>query len=294
MPIFPNTSHVSHTVLDKDQSALNHYRNFVFQPKKQNMYKTSFLKKQNYHTCLLSQEKNSPNKFLEKTKLPNMFSCSLVSQSVYYVWRGVFCGKCLCTLRGWGKAKAIGLAPCAAAIAVKHVDERRSARAVSLSLDQIPFNQFIEENNLVDLPLHGRQFTWFKGDGLSMSRLDRFLLSEEWCFDWSNCKQVARLRSLYDHCALVLAANEEDWGPRPSRMLKCWRYIPGYHVFVIDKWNSFQVTSWVGYVLKENLKLIKAALKEWHMNHAQNLPSRIEAKKDRLQALDQKGEEDVL
>jgi hypothetical protein len=161
-------------------------------------------------------------------------------------------------------------------------------------LDHVPFNRFIEDNNLVDLPLHGRKFTWFKGDGLSMSRLDRFLLSEEWCLVWPNCKQVARLRSLSDHCALVLSASEEDWGPRPSRMLKCWRDIPGYQLFVRDKWKSLQVDGWGGYVLKEKLKLIKVALKDWHKTHAQNLPSRIDSKKVRLAALDQKGEDEVL
>jgi hypothetical protein len=113
-------------------------------------------------------------------------------------------------------------------------------------LDHIPFSWFIEDNNLVDLPLHGRKFTWFKGDCLSMSRLDRFLLSYEWCLAWPNCKQVACLRGLSDHCALVLSECEEDWGPRPSRMLKCWRDIPGYQLLVRGKWSSFQVV-----VLKE-------------------------------------------
>jgi hypothetical protein len=40
--------------------------------------------------------------------------------------------------------------------------------------------------------------------------------------------------------------------------------------------------------------LIKAALKDWHTTHAQNLPSRIESKKAWLAALDQKGEEEDL
>jgi hypothetical protein len=77
-------------------------------------------------------------------------------------------------------------------------------------------------------------------------------------------------------------------------MLKCWRDIPGYHVFVRDKWKSLQVVGWGGFVLKEKLKLVKAALKDWHKTHVQNLPSRIESKKFRLAALDQKGEEEVL
>ncbi|GAU40913.1 hypothetical protein TSUD_297190 [Trifolium subterraneum] len=48
-------------------------------------------------------------------------------------------------------------------------------------------------------------------------------------------------------------------------MLKCWKDIPGYNLFVKDKWNSFQ-----------------------------NLPSRIESLKGRLSNLDQKGEEEQL
>ncbi|CAJ2678325.1 unnamed protein product [Trifolium pratense] len=127
-----------------------------------------------------------------------------------------------------------------------------------------------------------------------MSRLDRFLLTEEWCLAWPNCRQVARLRGLSDHCPLVLSANEEDWGPRPSRMLKCWKDVPGYHSFVQEKWSSLQIDGWGGYVLKEKLKLIKAGLKEWHMAHTQNLPSRIDKLKARLSALDVKGEEEAL
>ncbi|GAU39043.1 hypothetical protein TSUD_59990 [Trifolium subterraneum] len=77
-----------------------------------------------------------------------------------------------------------------------------------------------------------------------MSRLDRILLSEEWCLAWPNYTQTARLRGLSDHCSLVLSANEDDWGPRPSRMLKCWRDVPGYQVFVKDKWKELHVDGW--------------------------------------------------
>ncbi|MCI47942.1 cysteine-rich receptor-like protein kinase, partial [Trifolium medium] len=96
--------------------------------------------------------------------------------------------------------------------------------------------------------------------------------------------QVAQLRGLSDHCPLVLVANEENWGPRPSRMLKCWKDIPGYQQFVRDKWTVLQLDGWGGFVLKEKLKMIKLALKEWHEAHAQNLPRRIEGLKVRLSA----------
>jgi len=64
---------------------------------------------------------------------------------------------------------------------VRNRDERRSVSTSRGFYDSASFNQFIENNFLCDLPLCGRNFTWFKGDGRLMSRIDRFLLSEEWC-----------------------------------------------------------------------------------------------------------------
>ncbi|GAU51140.1 hypothetical protein TSUD_411890 [Trifolium subterraneum] len=177
---------------------------------------------------------------------------------------------------------------------VRNLEERRTVNGRSRPLDCVAFNRFIDDNTLIDLSLCGRKYTWFKGDGLSMSRLDKFLLSGDWCLTWPNCTQVARMRGISDHCPLVLSANEEDWGRRPSRMLKCWKDIPGYNMFVKDKWNSLQVDGWGGYVLKEKLKRIKMELKDWHKSHTQNLPSRIESLKDWLAVLDEKGEEDTL
>ncbi|CAJ2678702.1 unnamed protein product [Trifolium pratense] len=102
------------------------------------------------------------------------------------------------------------------------------------------------------------------------------------------------MRGLSDHCPLVLATDEEDWGPRPLRMLKCWKDVPGYHLFVREKWNSFQIDGWGGFVLKEKFRWIKTTLKDWHSSHTQNLPSRIESLKDRLAVFDEKGGEEAL
>jgi hypothetical protein len=77
-------------------------------------------------------------------------------------------------------------------------------------------------------------------------------------------------------------------------MLKCWRDVPGYNLFVKEKWGSLNCVGWGGFVLKEKLKVMKGALKEWHVAHAQNLSSRIDSLKDRLSTLDLNGEEDTL
>ncbi|XP_024630914.1 uncharacterized protein [Medicago truncatula] len=146
----------------------------------------------------------------------------------------------------------------------------------------------------MDLPLHGRGFTWYKGDGNSMSRIDRFLLSEEWCAKWPNCLQVASLRGLSDHCPLVLSVDDHNWGPKPVRMLKCWADIPGYKQFVRSKLQSYQVEGWGGFILKEKLKRIKSDLKEWHLSHSHNIPGKISSLKNQINVLDSKGDVDIL
>jgi len=124
-----------------------------------------------------------------------------------------------------------------------------------------------------------------------MSRLDRFLLSEDWCAHWPNMIQRALIRGLSDHCHISLSMDEENWGPRPRRMLKCWADLLGYKQFVRDNLQSYHIEGWGGYVLKEKLKLIKWSLNNWHQNHTQNLEGRINDLQERISILDAKGEQ---
>jgi len=64
--------------------------------------------------------------------------------------------------------------------AIRCVEERRSVSSVFHQAGPDNFNGFISNNFLVDLPLRGRTYTWYRGDGRSMSRIDRFLLFEHW------------------------------------------------------------------------------------------------------------------
>jgi len=179
--------------------------------------------------------------------------------------------------------------------AVRSVSERRSVGDIRRQTGMAGLNLFIDSNLLINLPLRGRSYTWYKGDGRSMSRIDRFLLSEKWCSTWPNCFQLASSRGMLDHCPLMLSVDEENWGPIPLRMSKCWENFPGYKNFVRDKWHSFQVDGWGGYFLKEKFKLIKLALKDWHLKHSRNLPAKILSLKNKISFFYLKGEtEDLL
>jgi len=147
---------------------------------------------------------------------------------------------------------------------------------------------------MIDLPICGRLFTWYRGDGVSMSHLDRFLLSFNWCTAWPNCIQLANQRGLSDYVPLELYADVDNWGPRPLRMLKCWADFPGYEQFVREKWGSYNIEGWGAFVLKEKLKLIKGSLREWHQRHSRNLIGKCNTVKERMSILDIKGEMSTL
>jgi len=44
----------------------------------------------------------------------------------------------------------------------------------------LAFNQFIQELELVEIPMIGRSFTWYSSQGNVTSRLDRMLVSLDW------------------------------------------------------------------------------------------------------------------
>ncbi|KAL8519917.1 hypothetical protein ACS0TY_010740 [Phlomoides rotata] len=79
------------------------------------------------------------------------------------------------------------------------------------------FDKFIRDSNLIDLPLSGRSYTWYRPDGSCKSRLDRFLLNEEWVACYPTARLKGLPRSISDHYPLILEDGLIDWGPKPFR-----------------------------------------------------------------------------
>jgi len=63
---------------------------------------------------------------------------------------------------------------------------------------------------------------------------------------------------------------------------------------VISKLKSLHIDGWVGFVLKEKLKLIKLTIKEWHISHSKNVAGKVDSLKARLSILNCKGKDEVL
>ncbi|GKU93781.1 hypothetical protein SLEP1_g7347 [Rubroshorea leprosula] len=130
--------------------------------------------------------------------------------------------------------------------------------------DMCKFNNFISETGLLEIPLKGRKFTWYKPDGSAMSKLDRFLLSNELLLCFPDISMRGLSRDISDHCPIVLETCAIDWGPKPFCSLDCWWNHEGFANFIQEKWTNMSVYGWGCYKLKEKFKRLKVELKRWN------------------------------
>jgi hypothetical protein len=177
--------------------------------------------------------------------------------------------------------------------AVCRGDERsgiNSVDGVSSSTEIVEFRSFLEDLELVDLPLLGRRFTWYQPSGRAMSRLDRVLISDEWASKWGWPSLWVLPRDVSDHCPLVLTYHNRDWGPKPFRFNNFWLENKKFPIVVESFWLNHNVQGWMGFVLKEKLKGLKLVLKEWHKLEYGNMEAKIDGLVTAIKDLDSKGE----
>ncbi|XP_057451987.1 uncharacterized protein LOC130743775 [Lotus japonicus] len=150
--------------------------------------------------------------------------------------------------------------------AVRYEDKRRGVAGVlpCQRREMAEFNLFIDNMELLDLPLAGRKFTWRRPNNQAHSRIDRFLVSKEWCDAWPNCSQLVLNRDISDHSPLLLRQSFQDWGPKPFRVLNCWLDDHRLRPFVEQTWAGLRVRGWGAFVLKEKVKGLKGSLKDWN------------------------------
>lgn len=90
-----------------------------------------------------------------------------------------------------------------------------------------------------DLPLHGGTFTWFRGNGNQCaSRIDRFLISENWDDQFKFIKQRALPRVTSDHCPIILECGEWSKGKGYFKFENMWCEHKDFNGLVEKWWNS--------------------------------------------------------
>ena len=96
----------------------------------------------------------------------------------------------------------------------------------------------------MDIPIVGGSFTW--SNRCTWSKIDLFLLSEEWEEYFPDISQRQLPRLLSDHI-LLLDCRVERRGSRPFRFENMWLHAEGF-VEQVKKWRSYNYEGKSSYV----------------------------------------------
>jgi hypothetical protein len=152
---------------------------------------------------------------------------------------------------------------------VRDTYERRGINYSSIggrSLEMVEFDDFVGRLDLFDVPLIGRNFTWFHPNGIAMSRLDRVLISSSWSELWGDPLVRVLDRDVPDHCPIVLSYSSDDWGPKPFRLNNYWLQDKDFIEVVRQAWEGQNYQGWMGFILNQRFKNLKGVIKEWNLN----------------------------
>ncbi|GKF56123.1 RNA-directed DNA polymerase, eukaryota, reverse transcriptase zinc-binding domain protein, partial [Tanacetum coccineum] len=100
------------------------------------------------------------------------------------------------------------------------------------------FNEFIKDCKFWDVPLGGHAFTHISGNGEKLSRLDRFLLSEDVTNIVPNLMAVSLDRLISDHRPIILMQSNVDFGPTLFKFYNSWLSIPDFDGMVTKVWDQ--------------------------------------------------------
>ncbi|XP_058759232.1 uncharacterized protein LOC131632500 [Vicia villosa] len=125
------------------------------------------------------------------------------------------------------------------------------------------FREFIASMGVVDIPCVGK-YSWFKDNGKSMSRIDRFLVSESLIDDWGVINQRIGNRDISDHVPINLNCGDVDWGPKPFRFNNAWINHKDFKEFICNEWAKLKIDGRGDFILFEKLKLLKANIRIWN------------------------------
>ncbi|GJW43867.1 RNA-directed DNA polymerase, eukaryota [Tanacetum coccineum] len=149
------------------------------------------------------------------------------------------------------------------------------------------FNSFITNAGLEEVPLGGSAFTWCHKSASKMSKLDRFLVSENLIYSCPNINAITLERYLSDHRPILLREASFDYGPTPFRYFHYWNEMEGFNKVVEDAWREGpcdKTNAMLNMMMK--LKFLKAKIREWNKSNMLSVKN-VKAKyKEELEALE--------
>ncbi|GJZ61623.1 RNA-directed DNA polymerase, eukaryota [Tanacetum coccineum] len=149
------------------------------------------------------------------------------------------------------------------------------------------FNSFISNAGLEEVPLGGSAFTWCHKSASKMSKLDRFLISENLMNTYPNISAVTLDRYISDHHPILLRESMFDYGPTPFRFYHYWLEVDGFNDFIIETWKVAPGDDSNGMRnMMFKMKFLKSKIQEWNNRSKNNTKGDMARLTGELQVLD--------
>ncbi|XP_016185231.1 uncharacterized protein LOC107626855 [Arachis ipaensis] len=130
------------------------------------------------------------------------------------------------------------------------------------------FGNWIQDMNLVDLPLQDRKFTWRRGS--QANRLDRICVDPQWLQKFPESRIDVLKYSMSNHVPLCLMADRLQWGLKPFCSLDIWFSSPKFLPMLGEEWRALGELP-----MHEKLKLIKKNISKWNKKVFGNIDDKI-------------------
>ncbi|XP_071729226.1 uncharacterized protein [Rutidosis leptorrhynchoides] len=156
---------------------------------------------------------------------------------------------------------------------VRRVEERQNCAFIERRASL--FNEFIDRNGLIKVPLVGKKFTRISDDGLKFSKLDRFLVSDNFVQLWNNLSVIQLDRKLTDHSPILLKNGIDDFGPKPTRVFDAWLEKRGIESVISEAWNRSVSAQKPDVIFRMKLKNVKDHLKQWSIQNYGRLDAEL-------------------
>lgn len=122
-----------------------------------------------------------------------------------------------------------------------------------------------------------------------MSRLDRFLVSNDWLDLYPEVK-LALPKPSSDLCPVLLDSNRDRWGPAPFQFELMWLEEKEFSHLIGDWRKNIEVEVWAGHRLAVKLKIMKQKIKDWSKSNFVEVEASKSKILEEIQDLDQKEE----
>lgn len=123
-----------------------------------------------------------------------------------------------------------------------------------------------------------------------MSKLDRFLVCNNFLRLFPNASATALPRELSDHCPISLHTVEVDFGKAPFRFFNSWMQRKGFENLVRDSWEKFRGYGIPDVYMAAKLRFLKNEIKTWRATDYTKEMMELKELKNRTQDLDNAAE----